>query len=120
MACEFRILAAESGWNDEAPQGAFRNALTEILKDELVSREEPNGHDKLISLTILIDNRLCERRRERGGRVACPITSAVYIVARLVTWSPLVPRVQQKRGLSSSGGYTVEPNHLSLISQNPA
>ncbi|XP_038844002.1 uncharacterized protein LOC120043485 [Salvelinus namaycush] len=56
MACEFRTLAAESGWNDEALQGAFRNALTETLKDELVSREEPEGLDKLISLTI--DNRL--------------------------------------------------------------
>ena len=74
MACEF--LAAESGWNDEALQGAFRNALTETLKDELVTREKPDGLDKLISLTIRIDNRLRERRREREGRLACPVTSA--------------------------------------------
>ncbi|CAB1338614.1 unnamed protein product [Coregonus sp. 'balchen'] len=76
MACEFRTLAVESGWNEGALQGAIRNALTETLKDELVSRDEPDGLDKLNSLTIRIDNRLRERRRERVGRVACPITSA--------------------------------------------
>ena len=76
ITCEFRTLAAESGWNDEALQGAFRNELTETLKDELVSREEPDGLDELISFTICIDNRLHKRWRERGGRVACPITSA--------------------------------------------
>jgi hypothetical protein len=76
MACEFRTLAAESGWNDQALHGTFRNALTDTLKDELVSREEPNGLDELISLTIHIDNSLRERWRERGRRVACPIPSA--------------------------------------------
>lgn len=76
MACEFRTLAAESGWNEEALQGAFRNVLTETIKDELVSRDEPDGLDELIFLAIRIDNRLRERRRERVGRIACTITSA--------------------------------------------
>ncbi|CAB1314011.1 unnamed protein product [Coregonus sp. 'balchen'] len=76
MAFEFHTLAAESGWNEEALQGAFRNALTETLKDELMSRDEPDGLDELISLAIRIDNRLWERWRERVGRVACPMTSA--------------------------------------------
>ena len=60
MACEFCNLAAESGRNEEALQEAFRNTLTETLKDELVSRDEPDGLDELISLAILIDNRLRE------------------------------------------------------------
>ena len=76
MACEFRTLTAESGWNEEALQGAFRNTLTETFKDELVSRDEPDVLDELISLAIRIDNGLRERRRERVGSVACPITSA--------------------------------------------
>ena len=68
MAIEFRTLATESGWNEEALQCAFRNALSEIIKDELVSRDEPAGLEELISLSIRIDNRVRERRRERGGK----------------------------------------------------
>lgn len=70
LAIEFRTLAAESGWNEEALQGAFQNALSENLKDELVSRDEPGGLDELIALAIRIDNRLRERRRERTGKVS--------------------------------------------------
>uniref|UniRef100_A0A8D0CUG7 Gypsy retrotransposon integrase-like protein 1 n=1 Tax=Sander lucioperca TaxID=283035 RepID=A0A8D0CUG7_SANLU len=65
MAVEFRTLAAVSGWNDEALQGVFINALSETLKDELVSHDESPTLDNLISLTIRLDNRIRERRRER-------------------------------------------------------
>ena len=47
MAIEFCTLATESGWNEKALPGAFRNTLTETLKDELVSRDEPDGLDEL-------------------------------------------------------------------------
>uniref|UniRef100_A0A8C9X8K7 CCHC-type domain-containing protein n=1 Tax=Sander lucioperca TaxID=283035 RepID=A0A8C9X8K7_SANLU len=66
MAVEFRTLAAVSGWNDEALQGVFINALSETLKDELVSHDESPTLDNLISLTIRLDNRIRERRRERS------------------------------------------------------
>lgn len=56
--------------------------------------------------------------QRKGSGVS--VLGAVCIVARLVTWSPLVPCVQQKRGLSSSAGYTAEPNRLPIISQTPA
>lgn len=49
---EFRTFAAESGWNDEALQGAFQNSLNDHIKDELVSREEPPDLDQLIALAI--------------------------------------------------------------------
>ena len=68
MAIEFRTLAAESGWNNEALHGAFQNALSETIKDELVSRDEPNTLEELISLAIRIDNRRRERRREKTGK----------------------------------------------------
>ncbi|KAJ8369826.1 hypothetical protein SKAU_G00098540 [Synaphobranchus kaupii] len=67
MAIQFRTLAAESGWNDTSLQGAFRQALSEELKDQLATREESNSLNSLISLAIAIDNRLRIRARERGG-----------------------------------------------------
>lgn len=68
FAIEFRTLAAESGWNNEALQGAFQKALNEDIKDELASRDESKDLDELISCSIRLDNRLRERRRERGFR----------------------------------------------------
>jgi hypothetical protein len=50
MAIEFHTLAAKSSWNEVALQVAFQNALTETIKDELVSRDEPDGSNELISL----------------------------------------------------------------------
>ncbi|KAJ8356966.1 hypothetical protein SKAU_G00197600 [Synaphobranchus kaupii] len=67
MAIQFRTLAAESGWNDTALQGAFRQALSEELKDQLATREESTSLNSLISLAIAVDNRLRIRARERGG-----------------------------------------------------
>jgi hypothetical protein len=64
------------GWDEEAIQGAFRNSLTETLKDEMVSREEPDDLDDLIYLAIRIDNRLRECRRERVVKVANSLTAA--------------------------------------------
>lgn len=37
FAIEFRSLAVESGWNEEALHGAFLNSLSEELKDELAA-----------------------------------------------------------------------------------
>ncbi len=71
-AIEFRTLAAESGWNDPALQGAFYHGLQETLKDELATRDDSSSLDHLISTTIKLDNRLRERRRERGSRSNTP------------------------------------------------
>ena len=63
---EFRTLVAESSWNEEALQGFFLSALSDDIKDQLTSWEEYAGLDELIALSIRFDNRLHERRRERG------------------------------------------------------
>lgn len=63
-AVDFRILAAESGWDDEALQAAFLRGLAENIKDELAARDESNSLEELISLAIRLDNRLRERLRE--------------------------------------------------------
>ncbi|KAK7886523.1 hypothetical protein WMY93_026144 [Mugilogobius chulae] len=67
-AVEFRILAAESGWDYVALQGAFLKGLAENIKDELAVRDETNSLEALITLATTLDNRLRERRREKANR----------------------------------------------------
>ena len=45
--------------------GIKRHGVSEVVKDELAARELPTEFDSLIALTIGIDGRLRERRRER-------------------------------------------------------
>lgn len=65
---DFRILAAECGWDDKALQGIFFRGLSEEVKDELAARDETANLEELMSLSIRLDNRLRERRRERTVR----------------------------------------------------
>lgn len=64
-----------SGWNDEALQGAFQNALNDSIKDELVPRDDSESLDQLISLTIKIDNHLRERSREKATKPPAAFSS---------------------------------------------
>ena len=65
---EFRLAAVESGWNDQSLRVTFRRGLSDAVKDQLATREEPTSLDGLINLAIRIDGRLQERRRERTQR----------------------------------------------------
>lgn len=52
------------------------NGLSESVKDELVLRDEPRTLDELIKLSIRLDNRMRERKREkshRGPAVTSPL-----------------------------------------------
>ncbi|XP_077961190.1 uncharacterized protein LOC144410185 [Gasterosteus aculeatus] len=51
-AIEFRTLAVESGWNDEALESVFYNGLSSQIKDELVSYPEPETLEDLVQLAI--------------------------------------------------------------------
>lgn len=62
-AIEFRILAAESDWNEAALYDAFLDGLLDPLKDYLVPVDLPADLDSLIALAVKIDKRLCERRK---------------------------------------------------------
>lgn len=68
FSIEFRILANECGWDESALKGIFVKGLSEQLKDELATRDEPSSLDELIALAIKIDNRLRERSRERADK----------------------------------------------------
>ena len=66
-AVEFRILAAKSGWGDEALKSAFRRGLNDSVKD-LILRDRPTTLAELISLSLKVDDRLRERRIEKRNR----------------------------------------------------
>ena len=70
---DFRELAAESGWGDEALQGVFVHGLADYVKDELAARDSASSLDESVSLAIRLDNCLRERRREKPGSPPAPI-----------------------------------------------
>ena len=69
-ATKFRRLAHETGFNNGALVNFFRKGLSEEIKDRLANAlEEPEELEDLISLCVKIDQRLYDRRIEKGGNV---------------------------------------------------
>lgn len=68
----FRVLLAETGWNDEALYSSFKLALSKHLKDQLATRDEPATLDDLITLSITLHNCLCVRCRDWEMRLSNP------------------------------------------------
>lgn len=62
-AIQFRTLATESGWGEQALLVTFYHGLADHIKDELASWEEAEDLEVLISRVIRLDNRLQERTR---------------------------------------------------------
>lgn len=65
-AVDFNTLVAESAWKPEAPFDTFLHKLSKEVKEELAARELPIDLEYLIALTIWVDGRLWEHRRERS------------------------------------------------------
>ena len=94
-AVDFRILAAECGWDDAALQGVFFFGLSEKMKDELATRYDTNTLEELILLSVKLDNRLRERHRDRSvvpPRFVLPSSPAVPVLSpRLLPGLPRTP-----------------------------
>lgn len=65
-AIRFRTLAADSEWNGSSLCDTFLHSLSDELKDHLAPLDLPADFDSLVALAVKIDNRLYERRREKG------------------------------------------------------
>ena len=65
FSIDFRTRARQSDWNAAALRDAFLHGLADYIKDELVSYLLPSTFDKLIVLTVRLDLRIQDRRRER-------------------------------------------------------
>ena len=112
FAVEFRTLAVESGWNEEALQGVFFNALGSDVKDELTSREESSDLEHLIALAIWVNNRLRERCRERALRSSSTSSSMPPAASRRPL-SVSFPLRHERRPLSESEPMQIGRTHLS-------
>ncbi|KAL0199172.1 hypothetical protein M9458_007712, partial [Cirrhinus mrigala] len=64
-AIEFRILAAQSGWNDVSLKAIFYNSLNIDLQTELTCRRENSSFSELVNLTIKIDNLMRQTPKQR-------------------------------------------------------
>ena len=62
---EFRILAADSSWDELALQSAYRRGLSDAIKDTIIQKKPPSLN-ALILLALQVDDRVQERRRERA------------------------------------------------------
>ena len=94
-AVEFRILAAESRWDDLALLSAFRRGLNDTIKD-LILRDRPTTLAALINVALQVDDRLRERRQERARRP----TPSVSNPPRVDTTS--IPRLSPQTAKSST------------------
>ena len=61
---EFRLLAAECNWNDEALSCAFRRGLNNPIKDQILLNQ-PDSLAALISLALFVDSRLRSKDIEK-------------------------------------------------------
>ena len=63
---QFQQLIAHLDWDNNAKRAAYYDGLSDAIKDKMVP-EPPEELQELIDVSIKIDNRLYERRMERGG-----------------------------------------------------
>lgn len=64
-AAEFRQLACDVDWDDNALISAFRWGLRDDVKDLLLNLPDPTTLSEAITQAVRCDNRLFERRQER-------------------------------------------------------
>ena len=104
---EFRTLAADSHWDDAALHSAYRRGLSEEIKD-LIVRDRPSSSNNLISLALVMDSRLNERRIERAqntgaslrvpGSRSGPLTTTPYGVTPVPSLPPSCPPLTRPLG----------------------
>ena len=65
-AADFRLLACDIPWDEEALMDQFRHGFRNDVKDLLLTfHEDPKSLTEVISRAVRCDNRLFERRSER-------------------------------------------------------
>ncbi|KAF6789399.1 reverse transcriptase domain protein [Colletotrichum musicola] len=67
-AAEFRRIGAQLDLTEESRIFMFYQGLKDEVKDKLVKLDRPDDFLQYTELAIKIDNRLYERRKERGER----------------------------------------------------
>ena len=74
---QFNAVASKLSWNEEAKGSAYYEGLKDVVKDHMIDNI-PATYQALVEESIKIDNRLYERRIERGGWVGKNTNSTGY------------------------------------------
>jgi hypothetical protein len=67
-AAQFRQIVSKLNWEDDALMTWFYRGLRDEVKDELAREDRPDQLHEYITRAVKIDNRLYERRQEKGQR----------------------------------------------------
>lgn len=67
-AAKFKQIATQLGWDDGPLMSQFYEGLKDEVKDELAKQDRPDDFAKYVAMAVRIDNRLYERKQERGKR----------------------------------------------------
>ena len=67
-AATFRQITSNLDWDDEPLMARFYEGLKDDIKDELIKADRPEDLTTYIEMAVRIDQRLYERRMERGSR----------------------------------------------------
>lgn len=118
FSVDFRILAAEAGWDENALMTVFINGLSEQMKDELAVKDDFKDLDSLISAAIKLDNRMRERRRDRS-RQQPGVRAPVPMSSRVSSNTPL-PLVSVQPPLAPQPVASDEPMQLDRTRLTPA
>ena len=93
-ASEFRQIACDVSWDDQALCDHFRRGLRNDVKTLLLNFPEPTSLSQVISQAVQCDNRLFELRQEERGTRGFQSSSRNAPIARpYVSVSPSMPRL---------------------------
>ncbi len=73
FSIEFRTLAAECKWNEEAQWDMFLHGLADRIQREMFARELPTSLDGLIDLALCVDSQLQQRDQRAHHQPWSPI-----------------------------------------------
>ena len=130
-AADFRLLASDIPWDDQALMEQFRYGLRNDVKDLLLTfPEEPKSLTEAISRAVRCDNRLFERRSERQLQIPRPRPEPTYAsvaakpfardVSQANTPTPMEIDTMRRRGpLSEEEKQRRRANRLCLYCGGP-
>jgi len=91
-ASEFRLIAGDTNWNDDALMAQFRMGLNDDVKDLLLTIEDAQNLQQLITHAVRCDNRLFERRMERRGKPKIDSSTTSFGLSHPTTMSKHPPQ----------------------------
>ncbi|KAL0152240.1 hypothetical protein M9458_051963 [Cirrhinus mrigala] len=121
FAVKFRMLAAQSGWNDISLKAMFYHSLNPDLQTELICRREDSSFSEFVSLAIKIDNlmrqapkRKVDKGSSRSSQVLTAGGPAPQEEAMQLNNSWLSEEERERRRLHRLCYYCGESGHRSL------